>query len=106
MEAQAVERCQRTTEEEFFQINCYPSRQSRTQSDGVAATLKRLLNTLLSQGLDIPGGWKLIRTFIKARISLKSERHLYINIEAPPGNFSEVSELNNISVVTEIERAG
>lgn len=79
MEAQAVERIQRTTEEEVFQINCYPSRQFRTQSDGVSATLKRMTDWLLSQGQDVPGAWKLIRALIEARIALKarwSTKHL------------------------------
>lgn len=87
MEAQAVERGQRTTEEELFQINCYPSRQSWTQSDGVAATMKRMTDRL-SQGQDIPGGWKLIRPLIEARKrggrQSTWEALESINTEAPP----------------------
>lgn len=57
MEAQAVEGGQRTTEEEVFQNNCLPSRQCRTQSDGAAATLKRMTDRLIRQGQDVPGAW-------------------------------------------------
>ncbi len=109
MEAQAVERVQRTTEEEVFQIHFYPSRQSRTQSDGVAATLKRMTDRL-SQGRDVPGAWKLIRALIKARIALKtrwSAKHLSPStLRLHQMIRDQVNEPNNISVVTERERAG
>lgn len=109
MEAQAVERCQRTTEEKetVFQNDCFPSRQSRTQSDGVIATLKRTSGRLISQGQDVPGATH--QGLTQASIALKhlspSTLRLYqVVIQAPSKmTCDQVNELHNISAVTERE---